>query len=63
MLLPVWFMTYKHKNKDYFFAMNGQTGKINGALPVSAGKLAAWSAGICAAMAALFVLLTNFGGL
>ena len=26
MLLPVWFMTYKYKDKVYEFAMNGQTG-------------------------------------
>ena len=42
-LLPVWVMTYRDRKKDklYYFAMNGQTGKINGELPVDKGKLAA----------------------
>ena len=41
-LLPVWVLTYKDKQKDkiYYFAMNGQTGKIWGKLPVDKGKLA-----------------------
>ncbi len=47
-LLPVWVMTYRHKNqgKTYYFAMNGQTGKICGKLPVDTGKLAGLFAGI-----------------
>lgn len=27
-LLPVWMLTTKWKDKDYLFAMNGQTGKL-----------------------------------
>lgn len=38
-MLPVWFMTYKHTGKNYFFAINGQTGKLAGAAPVSVKKL------------------------
>ena len=38
-LLPVWFMSYQHGGKTYHFAMNGQTGKICGKLPVAQGKL------------------------
>lgn len=41
-LLPVWILTYRDKaRKDelYYFAMNGQTGKICGKLPVAKGKL------------------------
>ena len=41
-LLPVWILTYRDKaGKDelYYFAMNGQTGKICGKLPVAKGKL------------------------
>lgn len=47
-LLPVWVLTYRDKEKDkvYYFAMNGQTGKIWGRLPVDKGKLAALFAGI-----------------
>ncbi len=41
-LLPVWALTYRDKKdgKVYYFAMNGQTGKICGRLPVDKGKLA-----------------------
>lgn len=33
-LLPVWFLNIKYKDKFYPFAMNGQTGKIVGDIPV-----------------------------
>lgn len=39
-MLPVWFMTYIHRGKKYFFALNGQTGKVAGIPPVSGKKLA-----------------------
>ena len=37
-LYPVWILNTKWRDKDYRFAVNGQTGKIAGDLPVSAGK-------------------------
>ena len=43
MMLPVWFMSYKYKDKVYEFAMNGQTGKVAGTPPLSKPKLAAFS--------------------
>ncbi len=39
-LLPVWMLHYEYKKKKYYFAMNGQTGKLFGLLPVCLGKLA-----------------------
>jgi len=42
MLLPVWMLISKYQGKDYLFAMNGQTGKIVGELPVSGGQAAKW---------------------
>ena len=45
-LMPVWMLHTKWKDKDYLFAMNGQTGKLVGDLPVDKGKFAAWMAGI-----------------
>lgn len=27
-LLPVWVLSYKHKDKNYIYALNGQTGKV-----------------------------------
>ena len=47
-MLPVWFLNYKYKGKDYEFAMNGQTGKIEGYLPVSVPKLIALGLGLFA---------------
>ena len=37
-LYPVWLLNSKWKEKNYLFAVNGQTGKVAGDLPVSAGK-------------------------
>ncbi len=38
-LLPVWMLHTKWNGQDYLFAMNGQTGKLIGDLPVDNGKL------------------------
>jgi len=38
-LLPTWLLYTKYKDKDYFFAMNGQTGKFIGNLPIDYLKL------------------------
>ena len=37
-LLPVWFLSYKYRNKFYYFTMNGQTGEVAGTVPVSPVK-------------------------
>lgn len=42
MLLPVWMLVSKYQGKDYLFAMNGQTGKIVGELPLSGSQTAKW---------------------
>lgn len=55
-MLPVWFMTYIHRGKKYFFALNGQTGKVAGIPPVSGKKLALL--GII-----LFLIFAVMGGL
>lgn len=52
MLLPVWLVTYQDSaNKTYYYAMNGQTGKVSGVLPISNKRLGLFSGGI------FFVLL------
>lgn len=57
MLLPVWFMTYKYKDKMYEFAINGQTGKLAGTPPLDKGKLKRFCASVGAlAASALFLL-------
>ena len=52
-LLPVWMLSTIYKDKTYIFAMNGQTGKMTGTLPVDKGKMWAWFAGITAGVSAL----------
>lgn len=55
-LLPVWTMTYKYKNKTYYYAMNGQTGKVCGKLPVNMKKLIAVASGVSAVLMAIISL-------
>lgn len=38
-LMPVWMLNIKYKDKMHTFAMNGQTGKMVGDVPISAKKL------------------------
>lgn len=38
-LLPVWMLHTKWDGDDYLFAMNGQTGKLIGDLPIDKGKV------------------------
>ncbi len=56
-LLPVWVLSYKHKEKNYIYALNGQTGKVYGELPVCNKKLAALFAGVAAGATALLMLM------
>ena len=48
-LMPVWILNTRYKDRLYTFAMNGQTGKMTGTFPVSSKRCAAWFAGIMAA--------------
>lgn len=59
-LLPVWMLHTRWKDKDYLFAMNGQTGRLIGDLPVSAGKFLAWLAGISLPLMALATVIMYF---
>lgn len=56
-LLPVWMLNTKFNDKIYTFAMNGQTGKMTGSLPICPKRTAAWFAGICAGVTALGMLI------
>ncbi len=42
-MLPTWLLYTTYKEKPYFFAMNGQTGKFIGNLPIDKVKLAIYS--------------------
>ena len=59
-LLPVWLLNTKWRGKDYLFAVNGQTGKLVGELPMSWGRFWAWFAGIAVPVAAAVSALTYF---
>ncbi len=58
-LLPVWILSTKWRKKSFLFAMNAQTGKLIGDLPVDPGKFLTWFAGISLPLMALlsFILL------
>lgn len=56
-LMPVWMLTTKYKDKNYLFAMNGQTGKTAGDLPTSMAKLWGLFAAIGVPIAALLTFL------
>jgi DNA-directed RNA polymerase subunit RPC12/RpoP len=55
-LLPIWMFTYHYKGKTYVFAMNGQTGKIAGSLPISKGRIAAWFSAISGSIFAILLI-------
>ncbi len=58
-LLPVYLITASYNDKKYAFAVNGQTGKMTGNLPVSRAKFWAYFGGIFAVISGLFAL-ANF---
>lgn len=62
-LLPVWIVNYNYKDKDYMFAMNGQTGKIVGKPPICMIKIASWWGATSASMFLLLELLSLLGRL
>ena len=62
-LLPVWMLHTKYKDKEYVFAMNGQSGKVVGDLPVDKKRAAAHFAsafGIVFTVMALINLIAHF---
>lgn len=59
MLLPVWLVTYRsneQSKKVYYYAMNGQTGKVSGILPVSYKRLGLFTFGVFAIVLILFLI-------
>ncbi len=52
-LLPVYWLNTRWNGNDYQFAMNGQTGKLIGNLPVDKGKYWAWFSGLTAGLTAV----------
>ena len=56
-LMPIWLLSTKWHGNGYLFAMNGQTGKLIGDLPVDKGKYWAWFAGIALSLAGILAVL------
>lgn len=56
-LIPVYMVNYDYNGKTYTFAMNGQTGKIAGKVPISILKCVIWFAGIYAVVLAILSLI------
>jgi len=57
-LYPVWLLNTKWNGKTYTFAMNGQTGKLVGDLPMDKGAYNKWFAGIASAVGAAVLALS-----
>jgi len=56
-MLPVWMMNIKYEDKIYTMAMNGQTGKFIGNVPISKGKVAATWLGITSLVTIIVLII------
>ena len=52
-LMPVWLLNTKWNGEDFLFAMNGQTGKLVGKLPISMKRVLGLYAAIAAPLIAI----------
>ena len=59
-LLPVWMLSTKWNGQNFLFAMNGQTGKLIGDLPVDKGLYWSWFFKIAAPLAAILAAVLFF---
>ena len=59
-LMPVWMLSTQWNGDNYLFAMNGQTGKLIGDLPVSNWRSLEWFAGIAGGVAMALAVLMYF---
>jgi len=59
-MLPVWMLSTRWNGQNFLFAMNGQTGKLVGDLPVSMGRFWAWFFAIFGIGAVILALLLFF---
>ncbi len=59
LLAPIWIANYKFGDKEYSFAVNGQTGKVSGSSPVSPLKVFLTILAIIAVLIILFMVFGN----
>lgn len=62
-LLPVWLLTTRWREETFLFAVNGQTGKLAGDLPVSRGRFFGLLLGISGSLAAAVTIIRLLAGL
>ncbi len=62
-LLPVWKYIYQYKEQEYPFYVNGQTGKIVGTAPISAGKVWGYTITLWGCLTVILALLNIIMGL
>ncbi len=62
-LLPVWILNTRYREKNYLFAMNGQTGKFVGNLPIDWGRFFAFWGSIAGTVGILYWLFTKLAEL
>jgi DNA-directed RNA polymerase subunit RPC12/RpoP len=60
-LLPVYLLSYRYRDKVYRFLLNGQTGKASGEKPLSGWRIGVAVAGGLLAALAIFLLIHFFG--
>ena len=60
-MLPLWLLNVNHGSKNYQFAINGQTGKITGKLPLDIKRLGLTS-GITFILSDIIIALLQMGG-
>ena len=61
-LMPVWMLSTKWNEQNFLFAMNGQTGKLIGDLPVDKGRYWSWFAKISLPIMAILGAILFLGG-
>ena len=59
-LLPVWFLTFRYENMPYTILVNGQTGKMVGAVPYEKKKAYAVFGGLAVLFCVLFAIIGAF---
>ena len=62
-LMPVWLLTTKWNGENFLFAMNGQTGKLIGDLPIDKKKYRSWFIRLALPIAAVLAILLFGGGI
>ena len=59
-LLPVWMLHTRYNDEDYLFAMNGQTGRLVGDLPIDNGKVIRRSLMFFIPLFVVMLIVVNF---